>query len=207
MKGSIRQRGSASWELLVYVGTDRVIGKRRWATRTVRGERADAERALGALAAQANLAPAVGARTTVSGLLDQWLARGSASWAPTTVRNVRSIVDSYLVGRIGDVPLGDGDRRHGRRSLHRLGVDGRGDGEPLRIGMVRRVHSVLHAALAQAVRRGWVFDNVAAHAGPPRAETAEMHPPTAAEVAVLLDLVGRTDRVFALFLTLSGDHG
>lgn len=32
-------------------------------------------------------------------------------------------------------------------------------------------------------------------------------PPTAAEVAVLLDFVGRTDRVFALFLTLAATTG
>jgi hypothetical protein len=55
-RGSIRQRGSPSWELRVYIGTDADTGRRRWATRTIRGERRDAERELVNLAAQANVA-------------------------------------------------------------------------------------------------------------------------------------------------------
>jgi integrase len=65
-KGSIRQRGRGSFELRVYAGTDPDTGKRRWVTRTVRGSRADALRELKALAAHANIVPAVGARTTVA---------------------------------------------------------------------------------------------------------------------------------------------
>ena len=36
VRGSIRQRGSSSFELRVYWGTDPASGKRRWLTRTVR---------------------------------------------------------------------------------------------------------------------------------------------------------------------------
>ena len=50
-------------------------GKRRWLTRTVHGDRADAFRELKAFAARANVAPAVGARTTMGELLDLWFAR------------------------------------------------------------------------------------------------------------------------------------
>lgn len=150
MKGSIRRRGSSSWELRVYVGTDPDTGKRRWATRTVRGERSDAERALETLAALANVAPAVGARTTISELLAQWMARGSGTWAPTTLRNVRSIVCAHLDPRIGDVLVGDLTAAMVDDLYAKLRVDGRGIGEPLAIGTVRRVHSVLDAALAQA---------------------------------------------------------
>ena len=96
VKGSIRQRGSGSFELRVYVGTDPDTGKRRWITRTVRGTRADAQRELRVLAAHANVAPAVGAHTTVAELLDQWFARGRTGWSPTTVRNLGSIVERHL---------------------------------------------------------------------------------------------------------------
>ncbi len=41
-RGSIRRRGSSSFELRVYAGTDPRSGKRRWLTRTVLGNRADA---------------------------------------------------------------------------------------------------------------------------------------------------------------------
>ena len=45
MKGFLRQRGDA-WELRVYLGTDQVTGKQRYATRTVRGGKRQAQRVL-----------------------------------------------------------------------------------------------------------------------------------------------------------------
>jgi len=45
-KGSIWQRGTNLFELRVYGGTDPLSGKRRWVTRTVRGDRLDATRDL-----------------------------------------------------------------------------------------------------------------------------------------------------------------
>jgi hypothetical protein len=45
-RGSIRQRGSNSYELRVYGGTDPISGRRRWLTRTVHGKRSDALRDL-----------------------------------------------------------------------------------------------------------------------------------------------------------------
>ena len=45
MKGSMRQRGSA-WELRVYLGADQVTGKQRYATRTVRVGKREAQRLL-----------------------------------------------------------------------------------------------------------------------------------------------------------------
>ena len=76
-------------------------------TRTVRGTRADAQRELKVLAAHANVAPAVGAQTTVAELLDQWFARGRVSWSPTTVRNLGSIVERHLKPALGDLLVGD----------------------------------------------------------------------------------------------------
>jgi hypothetical protein len=101
VKGSYRQRGSDSFELRVYGGTDPSTGKRRWITRTVHGDRADARRELKAMAIHANIAPAVGAHTTVAELLDQWLARGRMGWSPVTVRNVESAVAYPLKPGLG----------------------------------------------------------------------------------------------------------
>jgi hypothetical protein len=94
-KGWLRQRGSRSYELRVYAGTDPCTGKRRWLTRTVQGDRTDALE-LKALAARANLAPAVGARTTMAELFDLWFARGKSGWSLTGVRSLASIVDRHL---------------------------------------------------------------------------------------------------------------
>lgn len=205
-KGSIRQRGSSSYELRVYAGTDPGTGKRRWLTRTVRGDRTDALRELKALVARANLAPAVGAHTTMAELFDQWFARGSSGWSPTTVRNLASIVDRHLKPALGHIFVGDLTATDVDEFYVGLRDHGRFDGKPLGVGTVRRVHSVLHAALAQAQRWSWVYDNVADQATPPRAELAEMRPPTAAEVARLLDAVVG-DRALHLCLTLAAMTG
>ena len=50
MRGSMRQRRGA-WELRVYQGRDPVTGRDRYTTRTVRGSRREAERALAAMVA------------------------------------------------------------------------------------------------------------------------------------------------------------
>jgi hypothetical protein len=102
-RGSIRQRGTNSYELRVYGGTDPSSGKRRWLTRTVRADRSDALRGLKALVAHANIAPAVGAYTTVAALLDQWFAQGRSTWSPTTIRNLTSIIERHLKPGLGHI--------------------------------------------------------------------------------------------------------
>ena len=205
-KGSIRQGGTGSFELRVYGGTDPSSGKRRWLTRTVRGDRSDALLELKALAAHANIAPAVGAHTTVAALLDQWFARGRSTWSPTTVRNLTSIVERHLKPGLGDILVGDLTTAIVDGFYEDLRGAGRIDGKALAVGTVRRIHSALHAALAQAQRWSWVFENVADHATPPRDEPAEMRPPTPAQVAQLLEFVAR-DPALHLYLTLAATTG
>ena len=53
MQGFMRQRGQA-WELRVYLGRDPVSGRKRWATKTVRGGKREAQRVLTALVAEAD---------------------------------------------------------------------------------------------------------------------------------------------------------
>ena len=205
-RGSIRQRGSSSFELRVYGGTDPSSGRRRWLTRTVRGDRLDALRELKALAAHANIAPAVGAHTTVAALLDQWFARGRSTWSPTTVRNLTSIVERHLKPGLGDILVGDLTTAIVDQFYEDLRAAGRIDGKPLAVGTVRRIHSALHAALAQAQRWSWVFENVADQATPPRDEPVEMRPPTPGQVAQLLEFVAR-DPALHVYLTLAATTG
>lgn len=96
MKGSLRQRGAASWELRVYAGTDPETRKRRYRTATVTGNRADAERALARLVADVQSDRTIGSASTVSELLEAWFAIACTSWAPTTTRETRSILDRCL---------------------------------------------------------------------------------------------------------------
>lgn len=46
MQGSLRERSRGSWELRVFVGVDPVIKRHRYRSKTVRANRAEAEREL-----------------------------------------------------------------------------------------------------------------------------------------------------------------
>lgn len=207
MTGSLRQRGINSWELRVYQGTDPATGRQRYATRTIHGNRTDAQRELDDMVALANVAPAVGARTTVAELLERWFAISAPSWAPTTVRNTRSIIDRHLTPGLGTILVRDLATVVVDDFYARLLTDGRHDSKPLATGTVRRVHAVLHRALAQAMRWDWIWTNPAAAAHRPDAEPTEMRPPTPAQVAQLLAHAATTQPVFHLFLAMAATTG
>lgn len=87
MNGSLRQRGENSWELRVYDGVGPVTGKERYATRTVRGSRVEAELELESFAAQVRYPRRRALDTTMGELFDQWYANASPGWAANTVRH------------------------------------------------------------------------------------------------------------------------
>lgn len=207
MSGSIRQRGSNSWEIRVYSGTDPETGQRRQLSRTVRGSRTQAQRELRALAAFANVGPSVGARTTLGELLDRWFAANEADWATTTVRSTWSIIDRQLRPKLGHVRVRELTTVMIDEFYASLRFDGAVEGGPLSPGSVRRIHGVLHRALAQAMRWEWIWNNPAASASPPRTEPAEMRPPTPEEVGRLLEHVKVHQPLLHLFLILAATTG
>ena len=107
MSGSLRQRGAAAWEIRVYAGTDPDTRKRRYRTATVHGNRADGERGLERLVAEVSSAKTIGSSSTVSELLEAWFAIASVSWAPTTIRQTRSVLNRYLHPHLGGERVGD----------------------------------------------------------------------------------------------------
>lgn len=197
----MRQRGSGSWELRVYAGTDRATGRRRYVTRTVHGSQRHARQTLHEFAADVARGPRVGARSTVAVLLAAWFAAASPNWAASTVRQVDSVLRRHLLPSLGDV---------GVLELRAADVDAfyadlrvRG----LSPGTVRRIHGVLHAALAQAQRWQWIANNPAANASPPRHEPNEIRPPSAGDVALLIDKATAADPAFGVFLRLAACTG
>jgi integrase len=130
----------------------------------------------------------------------------SSHLVATTIRNLTSIVERHLKPGLGDILVGDLTTAIVDGFYNDLRAAGRIDGKPLAVGTVRRIHSALHAALAQAQRWSWVFENVADQATPPRDEPAEMRPPTPEQVAHLLEYVAR-DQALHLYLTLAATTG
>jgi hypothetical protein len=82
MNGSLRQRGTGSWELRVFICTDPATERRCYRSKTVRGNRAEAERELATMVDVAARGPTLGARITVGELFERWYAVASPGWAP-----------------------------------------------------------------------------------------------------------------------------
>jgi len=182
MQGSLRQRTTGSFELRVFVGVDPDTKRRRYRSMTIRGSRADAERELAGMVATVQSARAVGVRSTVRELLEAWFAVASTGWAPTTIRETRSVLDRYLHRRLGDVAVGDVTPAMIDATYAALRRCGGMSGRPLSAGTLARIHVVLRAALSQAMRWGWIWDNPAERAHRIVHVTPELRPPTPAEL-------------------------
>ena len=203
MRGSLRQRSEGSWELRVHVGTDPETGRRVDRSVTIRGNRAEAERELASMVTAVQATRAIGVRSTVSELLEAWFAVARAGWAPTTIRQTRSVLDRYLHPQLGEVCVGEVTPvmiDHAYARLHRAGGK---SGQPLAPGTLARIHVVLRSAFSQAMRWGWVWDNPAERTHRITATTTEPRPPTPDELCALLDHVAARDPQLHTFLVLA----
>lgn len=206
MSGSMRQRSPGSWELRVFAGTNPETQQRRYRTATVRGNCAEAERELAALVASVRSERAVGVSSPMSELLEAWFAIASTSWAPTTIRQTRSVLDRYLHPHIGSVAVGALTPAAIDAFYAELHARGGLKHQPLSSGTIARVHVVLRSSLAQTVRWGWIWDNPAERAHRITAPRPELCPPTVEELSRLLDHL-RDDPLLQLFVMMAAFTG
>jgi integrase len=144
---------------------------------------------------------------TVAELLDRWLEQASPSWSPSTRRETTSLVEHHLKVQLGSIALAELTTADIDAFYTRLLREGGRDGQPLAAGTVHRVHVVLHRALAQAHRWGWIWLNPASTASPPRVEPSEIVPPNQDELARLLAEAERVSSALHLFLLLAATTG
>jgi integrase len=150
-------------------------------------------------------------KITVGQWLDQWLK--SLRLAPSTKSSYTKNVRLHLKPKLGEIPLA---RLTGTRisALYRdLERDGRQDhkeGSPLSARTVRYCHTILKAALREAVAQGLIATNPADKARPPAAREAkppEIHPWTAPQLSTFLawaDERGCADAVAWRVLSYTG---
>ena len=173
----------------------------------MRGTRAEAERELAALVAVVRAQGVGGPGSSVSVLLERWFTVASGSWASTTVRQTRSVLDRYLHPRIGSIPVGQLTAARIDELYAELGRSGSVEGGPLAAGTVARVQAVLRSALSQGVRWEWIWDNPALRTHRITVSKREMQPPTPAELQAMLPHVAENDRQFYVFLVLAAFTG
>jgi integrase len=183
--GSKRERSPGVWELRVYAGV--VGGRKRWVSRTYRGDARGAELELSRLVVAVADGehqleePANPDDPTVGQWCEAWYARESPDWSPTSAATARSHLDRYIVPELGELRLSELRLRDVDLWTRHLR-----DGAGLAPATVVRVFGVLRAALEQAERWELIGRNPAARATLPRARYVEPNVPTAAELVEVL---------------------
>jgi integrase len=206
MKGFMRQRGDA-WELRVYLGRDAVTGKQRYASRTVRGGKRIAQRALAELVTNAERGLLVRTNATTGELIEAWFEQAAGDFSPKTVKETRGFIDRNLLPAVGGVPLTKLKASDLDRLYRRLQSSGAVDGCGLAPATVRRIHGILRRALAQGVKWGWLGINPAAATTPPRVPQPEIKPPATADLARVLQRASSSSPDLACFLVLAAASG
>jgi integrase len=205
--GSIRQRGKQSWEIRAFAGKDAETGKKRYVTRTVRGDRREAEVALGRLLGEIDDGQHAVRAGTVGELCERWYSHAAPDLSPAVAAEYRRLLDRRILPRWADVPLRrlrTADLDQWYSELRRSGGPG---GTALAPNTVMRSHAVLRRALAQGVKWGWLTVNPAANASPPRSKKQHLELPDPADVARLIEEAAKVNRSLPTYFRLAAATG
>ena len=160
MRGTKLERSPGVWRLRVFIGTDPLTGNPRQATRTFHGTKKQADSALAEFVRDATRGSLSTDASTVEEYLDRWLEHIAIGKSPTTVRGYRGKI-KLIDARLGKVKLSKLTAQHLDRA-YKQWLD-----EGLHPTSVHHLHSVLSAALNQAVKWGIVPAAVTKLASPP----------------------------------------
>ena len=139
--------------------------------------------------------------------MPQWRRSSSSGWRPAAPAGeaTRQVYAGYIrlhvLPALGDVPLG----KLGVAELERWYAALRDKG--LSAASIRKAHTIVRAALAQAVRWGWTTTNVAALARPPLVPKAVIATPRPAAVRRMLAAAREHDPELAVYLHLAAVTG
>jgi integrase len=203
MRGTIIRRGG-SYSVVVELDRDPATGRRRRQWHSGYRTRRDAESArieiLGRLQRGEYVAPAK--LTVADFLLERWLPAKRATLTPSTFESYSRNVRVHIVPAIGSARLQGLDAGALTSFYSERLRDGGRSGQGLSPRSVRYLHSIIHSALADALRWGLVIRNVADAATPPSAKAAKAAPPktwSATELRKFLASVA-DDRLYPLWL-------
>ena len=194
---TIRERRPGVWEVRGYTGRDRE-GNPTQVSRTVHGTKRDARR----IAAELTVKPArnAGGRK-VAQLLDEWLEIKTPGWAPLTVRDQTSrsaLVKKDPIASMSVASLGVSDID---RWVARLRKGGAGEAS------IRNQHTVLRAALQQAVRWEWIPTNPASAAPIEQPKRQQKGTLSNDEVRQLIDVAADVHEMAPLAFRLAAETG
>jgi integrase len=202
----IRGRGDgAVWQLRAYAGRSAVTGKPVYVSRTAYGNAEAADEKLAELVSEVGATDHAGPSETFGSLLDRWLARATVlkDLSPTTVREHQRTIDKTIKPVLGDVEL----RKLDGKALDAFYAQLRTRDRPLSPASVRRVHAVISAAGAQAVKWGDLATNPADRATPPVVRQAQKAAPTPEDVQAMIAAAEPDDPDMAALIALAAVTG
>jgi integrase len=204
MRGSIRRRGSTyTWYVFV---PDPVTGERRQRSKGGFRTKRECQEALNEALARLREGTFVRSspRSLGAFLVEEWLpAVRPPRVRPSTWASYCMAVERHIVPALGGVLLQGLTPGHLTAFYRALLDEGRRDGHGgLAPKSVRNVHGVLHAALRDAVRWGYLPRNVAALADLPKGMTPEMRVWGPEQLRAFVEQV-RGDPLFAAWLLLA----
>ncbi len=202
MRGSKRELRPGVWELRVSLGYDPETGKRHQVSKTFHGGARAADAALRDLVDHQAPSRTDGMGVTVGQLLDRWLEECERlDLSPTTVRNYTSQVNGTIRPRLGKIKLHQLTAKHLDDLYGTLKDAGKSP------KTIRNVHAILSAALHQAVRWGWLRENIADRAKPPRVSNRRVTAPAVEVVQQVIEEAERRDPRLAPLLMLAALTG
>ena len=203
MRGSVRKRGS-TWTLYLDVDPNPLTGRRRQQTKGGFKTRKECEAALRqAIADQHDGTLAKPSqRTIASFLVDEWLPAVKPKLRASTWASYRTNTNAHVVPVLGEVKLQGLTPVQLNLFYAHLLESGRRRGGGLSPKTVRNIHVMLHRALKDAVRWGYLPRNVAVAVDPPVGRSAERHVWTPDQLGAFLEHV-RADRLYALWLLVA----
>jgi integrase len=198
----MRQRQPGVWEVRLEAGRDPLTGRRLQISRSVRGNKRDAQKVLNELAVQADRGRHSGTSLTFLQLCEEWLELVEDDLSPTTLRTYRNLLSKRIYPAIGDLPAkkvkpSDLDRLY-KGLIQRVGLAPKS---------VRQIHAIIRRAFRQGELWGWVNDNPATKATPPRLRKSDVSPPDVEQVKGLISLARERDPEFSHFLHIAATTG
>jgi integrase len=202
--GWTRKRGS-TWTWYIEDVPDPQTGRSRQISKGGFRTRKEARDAL--LEAQAALRSGTfvepSKRTVRSYLLEEWLPDNQPPrLRPSSFANYTNYTRIHVVPRLGDIELQRLSPSNLSAFYRVLLTDARRDGKGLAPKTVRNIHAMLHRALKDAVRLGYLIRNAADAVTPPRGASPEMQVWTPEQLRAFLTHA-RHDRLYALWLLVA----
>jgi integrase len=202
VRGTKRERRKGVWEIRVYLGRDPIAGKPRQISKTVHGGAKVADQALRDLLNEQPPSRNDGVGVTFGQLLTRWLEECERlDLSPTTLGTYRAQIEGTIRPALGKVPLNRMTAKHLDDLYGAVKKRGRS------AKTIRNYHAIISSALHQAVRWGWVRDNVAEFAKPPRVSQQRVKAPSVDVVRAIITSAEDRDPRLAPLLMLGALTG